>query len=143
MKGERKPHFMNVDLDLKSRADLAPLVARLARRASVLRSDRHRGLHCATFELLSSRQHTPERCIAGLARLIEGLPVTERRLTQRIFDVGIQAGADGHVFRPTITTATLARVAALRAALTVTVYPYGWGEKKTSPRRVVTDARGP
>ena len=118
MTSETATHFLNVDLDVKSRANLAPLVGRMERRAVVLHSDRRRGVHSARFELLGTRQGTPDQCIAGLARLIEDLPAAERGLwdeaSARIFDIGIQAGADGQVFKLKIKAATLERVAAAR-----------------------------
>lgn len=125
--------FLNVDLEIKSRANLAPLVGRLERRAVAVRSERLRGVHHASFEVASARPSTPDRCIARLARLIEALPAAERRLweraSERIFDIGIQAGANGAVFKPKIKAATLERVAALGAAIVVTVYPHGWSDR--------------
>ena len=129
MSAEHATHFSNVDLDIKSRANLGALAAWMERRAVVLQSQRHRGVHFVSIELSSARQATPDTCIAGLARLIEGLPAAERRLWDgafaRIFDIGIQAGADEEVYRPEIKSATLARVAALHAAIVFTVYPFG------------------
>lgn len=124
--------FLNVDLDLRSRADLTPLVDRLEPKTVVLRAEKYRGIYVASFELLSFRASTPDGCIAGLAGLIEDLPPAARRLwngaSERVFDVGIQAGADRQAFKPKIKAATLERVAALRADIVVTIYPYGWGE---------------
>lgn len=132
MADERTTHFLNVDLEVRSRASLAALVARLEGRVVVLSSERLRGVHLARFETLGARTATPDRCIAALVRLVEDLPRPERRLwdgaSERVFDIGIQAGRDGQVFRPKIAASTLARVAALGAGIRVTVYPFGWGE---------------
>lgn len=139
MTRRRPTHFLNVDLEVRSRKNIEPLVAWMDREAVVLRSERHRGLHVASFELASARQSTPDRRIARLAALVEALPTAERSLwdgaSVRTFDVGVQAGADGHVFVAPLASATLSRVAGLGASVVVTVYPYGWGEALTPRAR--------
>lgn len=139
-------HFLNVDLDVTSRADLTPLVDCLEPKTVVMRSERLRGIYFASFELLSSRARTPDQTIAGLARLVEDLPVTGRRLWDRalarVFDIGIQAGSVWPAYKSKIEAGTLARVAGLRADVIVTVYPHDdEGMARTSPPRRARTAR--
>lgn len=118
-------HFLNVDLDLKSKADLAPLVAKLGRKVVVLHERKERGAYYVSLEL-SKQQASPEACMAAFAKLIEALPRPERRLwdaaASRRFDVGVQADGEGVVFVTPIKAATLGRIAKVGGEIVTTVY---------------------
>ena len=118
--------FLNVDLELEAKHDLAPLLAALDASVVVLHRRRYRGFYFASMELYEFRRYlTPDACIAGFARLVEALPPATRRLwdraTHRHFDVGIEAAHRG-IYRALIKARTLRRVADLRGEIVLTVY---------------------
>jgi hypothetical protein len=119
-------HFLNVDLGIKSRADLAPLLAKLDPKVVVLHQRRDRGFHHASMELYEfSRYLDPERCIEGFARLIEKLPPATRRVWDRAahrrFNIGIEAET-GAPYLALLEAKTIRRVAAVNGELVITVY---------------------
>jgi hypothetical protein len=116
--------FANVDLDVASRADLAPLIAALAPRAFQLSAFRRRGLNVATFEL-SRQPRDPDAGIRAFVSLIESLPPTARAVwkgaTKRDFNVGVEAAERAQVF--TVLAETVVRAGRVGASISFTVYP--------------------
>lgn len=119
-------HFLNVDLDLKSKADLGPLLDAMGENVVGIHSEKRRGAHRVLLELYELRYVDAERCLARFADLIRRLPTPARRLwngaLHRRFDVGIQAVSGGPTFTSALTNATLRRVGELGGELIVTVY---------------------
>jgi hypothetical protein len=114
--------FLNVDLDIESSEDMAPLAAALEPHAYELERPPGR----ASFELgepVSPR--APEPLIREFVRLVEALPPAARaiwdRAQARVFDIGIQSSR--HPFQEThsIGPDTLRAAAAIGAGITVTV----------------------
>lgn len=119
--------FLNVDLEIESRADLAPLAAELEPQASILyvgpiRDDGH----LLNLECLLANPPSPDDTIHELCRLVEGLSPTGRELWERAdrreFDVGFDATTEHLAARFALRTDTLARLNSLRATLAVSVY---------------------
>jgi hypothetical protein len=122
-----KTHFLNVDLDLRSRQDLGLLLSALDRKVVVLHSGKQRGIQFAVLELYeSSRYVEPETCIARFVQLVRRLPTSARRLwngaMERRFNIGIQGANKGETFTTLITTTTLRRVAEVGGEIVITVY---------------------
>jgi hypothetical protein len=79
--GDRATHFLNVDLELRSRADLGPLVAAVDKKMVVLHSRRERGISHASLELYEfSRYVDPDMCIARFVQVVRRLPPSARRV---------------------------------------------------------------
>ena len=127
-------HFLNVDLDIESAADLRPLAAELEAVSVVLHAETTgRGRNRVSLVRLESLNcdtaHGPDAVIHDLCGVIEALSPAGRALwysaTVRQFDVGYDAQPiPGHpaarfVLRPD----TIGRAARLGVTLAVTVYP--------------------
>ena len=118
--------FANVDLDIASRADLAPLVAAFEPRAFCLHSSvsRRGGVNTATFEL-SRQPRNPDAGIRAFVALISSLSPKARALwngaTKRDFNVGVEAAAQAQVF--TIRPETVALAGRVGGSISFTVYP--------------------
>ena len=116
--------FANVDLDVASRADLAPLVAALAPRAFQLSAFRRRGLNVAIFEL-TRQPRNPDAGIRAFVSAIQSLPPAARAVwkgaTTRDFNVGVEAAERAQVF--TVRAATVVLAGRVGASITFTVYP--------------------
>lgn len=122
-----KPQFLNVDLEVLSKADPAPLVKAFERkRVSVLFCGDQGEQYFAAFELFTTRR-TLEQLLAGFCDLLETLPPKAATIwktaSRRTFDIGIQSGDTRPVLALRISPTTLARIAALGATIAVTVYP--------------------
>jgi hypothetical protein len=122
--------FLNIDLDIRSRLSLAPLLevwptADQPERPSEGRAPRWLLVRHAR------PAHRAETTAKLLLRDVEQMSKSARRCwdraTSRTFDVGIQAGPPGRSFEEVqLSPRTLARIAAVGGVLKVTVYPpYG------------------
>lgn len=118
--------FANVDLDVASRADLAPLIAALEPRAFCLHGSAFRRgrLNVATFEL-SRQPRNPDAGIRAFVAVIESLPPKARALwngaRKRDFNVGVDAAEGSQVF--TVLAETVALAGRVRGSISFTVYP--------------------
>jgi hypothetical protein len=118
--------FSNVDLDVASRADLAPLMAALEPGAFCLdrSSFRRRGVSFASFEL-SHQPRNPDAGIRAFVSLVESLPPKARalwdRAIKRDFNVGVEAADRCQEF--TVLAETIALAGRVDASITFSVYP--------------------
>jgi len=117
--------FLNVDLDIRSRQDLDPLIAALGRRILVLHAARHGRTYTAHLELARSPKSS-DAAIRAFAGLIRALPKGARRLwdtaTVRDFNIGVQAAMQPHAYEIALAHETIEAVSALRARIVLTVY---------------------
>jgi hypothetical protein len=118
-------HFLNVDLDIYSKADLRSLVTALGKRVMVLYLGRIRRTHSAHLELAKITK-TADATIRGFCSLIEALPKLERDLWNaakvRDFNIGVQAGTQPHSTEFALAAATLKAAHELGARIVFTVY---------------------
>jgi len=119
-------HFLNVDLDIYSRADLQPLVAALGNKVFALYVGRDNRSYCAHLEIAKVTK-TVDSTIRALCGLIQALPNAERYLWNaarvRSFSVGIQAGREPRPCDFTIEAKTVEAVSELGAQIVLTLYP--------------------
>jgi len=117
--------FLNVDLEIWSHEDLAPLVDALDPHAYALYVGRVGRRYRASFEL-NRHARTPDTAIRRLVAAVRGLPPRQRarwnRATRRDFNIGIQAARDRHSREFPIEPATVAMVAKVGGRIVVTVY---------------------
>src|SRR5258708_5978753 len=119
--------FLNLDLEILSKASLAPLVKAFGKRVLVLHEGRWGRRHGAFLELSpSGHEENPDVLIRRLAALVRKLPVSARRLWNgaivKRFDIGVQAGLRPRNFELAIRTETLEAVARIGASIGITVY---------------------
>jgi len=123
--GGEKTRFLNVDLDIYSKANLRPLVAALGKEVFALHLGREGGLWSAHLEL-SEEPKNADAAIRCFAALVRALPPTKRRLwdaaVTRDFNIGVQAGSRPHAREIKLSPGTVQKVASLKARLVVTVY---------------------
>src|SRR5687768_14220383 len=117
--------FLNVDLDLVSSEDLAPLADALRPHLHALHVGRVRRRYWARFEL-PGQPRTADMAIRRLVAAIHGLPARQRarwnRTIRRDFNVGIQAAAQPRYSEFPIEPATVAMVGKIGGRIVVTVY---------------------
>ena len=91
-----RSEFLNVDLDLKSTADLAPLVRAFGRQVVTLHVGRVGRKHWVTLQLLPQPK-TPNEGIVGFGKLVTALPRRAREIwngATKEFDLGFQCGLE-------------------------------------------------
>ena len=126
-------HFLNVDLELVTRGEIAPLLASWSKNVVVLRHSIEEG-QCTVWLELDSQPREAEHALLGFLDLVGKLPDEVRDLwnscDDRCFNVGIQAGGEPHASTYTISPRTLGRISAVMARVAVTVYaPTSDGER--------------
>jgi len=118
-------YFLNVDLDICSKADIGTLVTALGRKVIVLHAGRIRQAHCVHLELAKTAK-TADAAIRGFCDLIEALPKPERDLWNaakaRDFNIGVQAGTEPHSTEFALAVETLKSASELGARIVFTVY---------------------
>ena len=119
--------FLNVDLDIWSKAPLDRLVDAFGGQVIVLRTGKENGRYGAHLEhARSGSGHDVDRAVRRLVRIVEQLPTDDRqiwnRAERREFNVGIQSGRKPHASEFRVEPGTLEAIARINARLTVTVY---------------------
>ena len=126
--------YLNVDLEIRSRSDLTPLVGALSRSLFLLHAGRIRGTFLASFET-PGLDLPPDRAIKRLADAVSALPPSARKFWKlardRVFDIGVAKSASRGVFALALRPETLGTIAQLDARLAFTLYP---AEKRTRQR---------
>lgn len=120
-----KSYFRNVDLDLYSRRDLAPLVKRFGNKVIVLFIGKTRGKYHAHLEV-NRHCTTPDSTIRAFCRLINNLPKPERNLWNtalvRSFSIGVEAEAGSPVTDFRVSQESVTSVSEVGAEIVLTVY---------------------
>ena len=121
----QKTTFLNVDLDISSRENLAPLAAALRPGLLALHVGRNRTRYWARLEL-RTQPPSPDAAIRRLVRAIQSLPRRQqgrwKRATTRDFNIGIQAAAKPHDSEFPLARETVQMLGKVRARLVITVY---------------------
>lgn len=118
---------MNVDLLLKSRDDLTPIVESFGEDVIVLANDKVGDFYFAYFEIAGSHAG-PNEDIGYFCALVESLDEQEKELWDnsfhRIFDIGYEAGDSGNSYASDLRHDVLSRISEFNASLRITIYPY-------------------
>ena len=121
----KKTTFLNVDLDISSREDLASLAAALRPRLFALHVGRTRKRYWARLEL-RTQPRSPDAAIRRLVRAIQSLPRRQqacwKRATARDFNIGIQAAEEPRNSEFSVAPATVQMVGRVRGRIIITVY---------------------
>lgn len=128
MKDGTRTHFLNVDLDLVAKQDLAELVRAFEPGAHALHCMPTEEGYMANLEL-STQPSEPEAAIHDFVGLIEKLAPEARGLwnaaSKRDFSIGVEAGSLPSNFELALTPAVLKLAAEVGARITFVVYVHG------------------
>ncbi|WP_456712232.1 hypothetical protein [Bradyrhizobium sp. USDA 4353] len=118
-------HFLNLDLVLRSKSDLTELIAHLDQGVYVLHHQEHEQEFLLVLETTDALD--PIACTDRFLTWIESLSDAARELwtgcTSRTFSYGFEGGGDFPALDITIPADLVLRIAALGAAIGITVYP--------------------
>lgn len=118
--------YLNVDLEVRSRRDLKPLIDALFPQLDTLYVGRIRKAHFASFEI-STLRNSPDSAITEMVRALSKLPEAARRLwdqaDDRVFDIGFEQLKGGQRIIWGLRQKTLHEVARLGARIAVSMYP--------------------
>jgi hypothetical protein len=116
--------YLNVDLEIRSRSNLMPLVDALRPQLDVLNAGRFGGEFVASFEVAGVTL-SPDVAIRRLARAVSGLPPSVRKLWRqardRVFDIGVERTAGRRAFPLALRPETVKTIARLNARLAYTL----------------------
>lgn len=122
----RLTRFLNVDLELVSRADAAELVAAFGPATLTLRDSSEDGRRTIWLELADGEPVDAEDAVRRFVALVRAFSPEARRVwtacERRCLNVGIQAGAAPHAAAFPFSSEAIAGVAEIGASLEVTVY---------------------
>ncbi|WP_139020652.1 hypothetical protein [Bradyrhizobium sp. ORS 285] len=130
-------HFLNLDLVLRSKSDLTELIAHLDQGVYVLHHQEHEQEFLLVLETTDALD--PIVCTEQFLTVIEALPEPAKALwngcTSRTFSYGSEGGREFPALDITIPADLVLRIAALGAAIGITVYPHGnaGAERKDEP----------
>jgi hypothetical protein len=113
--------FLTIDLDVRSRRSLAPLMA--AWPSAYQPVDDSRWLILTAF-VATSAENAAKHLLGHIGKLKGAVLGSWRAAHRRTFDIGVQAGGAGRAFEEVQLSAdTLRRIAAVGGQIQVTVYP--------------------
>jgi hypothetical protein len=132
---DRRPYFLNVDLDIESASSLRSLEKEFGERVVVLFSGRVNGRHWLRLETAKFTKSL-ETTVSDLCGLVEGLSPKGRKLWDRArtkeFNIGLETRfSSHHANRFAMRPSTLRRITKLGANVAVTLYR----EEKAEPAR--------
>ena len=119
--------FLTIDLDVRSRRSLAPLVAAWPRAYQPQIG--RQGVPDSRWLIMNAivadtAETAAKHLLRHIAKLKGKALVSWKQAYRRVFDIGVQAGGPGRAFEEVRLTAdTLRRIAAVGAQIQVTVYP--------------------
>jgi len=122
--------FLNLDLELRSKSDLASLAKYFDQHASLLHSGEYAGEFHVTVEAnIGGHENIgPQDCTRELLRTLSDLPTPLRSLFDgchlRVFDYGFDGGLESAPLSFDVPAVQLAQMAAMGLDIRVTVYPY-------------------
>ena len=131
-----KTTFLNVDLDIASRRDLAPLVDGLHPQLFALHVGRIRGRYRARLELRTQPSNVDtaiRRMVSAVERLPARLRAGWKGAVTRDFDIGIQAGERPPDTEFTIAQETVRMAGRVGARIVITVYGASLSRTARSP----------
>lgn len=118
--------FLNVDLEIESKQDIAQLVSDLGKSAMVLHYDKDETRQLARIEA-NADVTSPDSAINHLCELIESCSRNALKqwlsCTKRTFDIGFQSGKNPKCFNQALHADTLLRISAIGAGIEMTIYP--------------------
>ncbi len=118
-------HYINVDLEIKSRTDLSPIVDSFSNDVIVMYNGEWGKFFLAAFEGKNSAGVNED--IKFFCRLVECLNEKERKIWDesfsRIFDIGFQSGITPPSYGMSLESSVLNAVVNIGASIAITIYP--------------------
>ncbi|MCI5131894.1 MAG: hypothetical protein D3904_10280 [Candidatus Electrothrix sp. EH2] len=119
--------YLNVDLLIKSRDNLTPIVKAFGEDVIVLSNNKVGKFHHAYFEIAGSYAG-PNEDIEYFCSLIEGLEKEEKILWDnsfyRVFDIGYESGTSNNSYSSDLKGYIVKKIAIFNASIRVTIYPF-------------------
>ena len=130
--------YLNVDLEIRSRTSLLPVVEALRPHLLVLHAGRVRGTFLASFQLpgvTRSPDVAIRRFAQALADLAPALQARCREARDRVFDIGLEWAVGSRAFPLALRGDTVKTIAQLNARVAVTLYPRPRHEPRKPPAK--------
>jgi len=126
----KRATFLNLDMELDSGTDLAPLGEHLAKSGHILFNGRVKRAYrlCVEPVFRGKFISTPSACTVQFLDVLEQMPARLRKMfrecKRRVFDYGFDGGLESPPLSAALENEHLARMAKLGIEVRITVYPY-------------------
>jgi hypothetical protein len=120
--------FLNVDLELSSKANLQPLVTAMGTKVMVLHLERHKRTYRVNLEVAgySGYHENADSTIRAFCAIIRALPKAAIKLWNsakvRDFNVGVQAGTQPPSYEIALEAETVRAASEVNARIVLTIY---------------------
>ena len=118
--------YLTVDLVVKSREDLTPIVNDFGEEVFVLHNGKTGDFYHAYLEI-SERYEGPNKEIGFFCSLIEALGPVERQIWDncfsKTFDIGYECGDSNRSFSSELRPEVIERIANCGGSIEITIYP--------------------
>ena len=116
--------FLNIDLDIVSKNDIAPIIDEFGDQVCVLNNESRDGNYCASFETVCTEEN---KIIETYVALVNDLSPGTRKLwnecTLREFDFGYSSGETPSTFRSKISSKSVKELSEVGGSIVITIYP--------------------
>lgn len=122
--------FINLDLEITSSNDLAPLISYFGKKVFVLFNGESENGNFLCLEPLFEDLHSNniENCINHFVHLLKNLPIELAEVWNschsRVFDFGFEGGIEQPPLYTAISNALLREIAQLNVEIRITIYPF-------------------
>lgn len=118
--------YLTVDLVLKSRDELTPIVNIFGEEVLVLSNGKSGEFYSAFLEIAHSHEG-PNEDISHFCSLIESLGLAERKIWDncfcKAFDIGYECGGSNRSFSSELRPEVVEKIARCGGSIEVTIYP--------------------
>ena len=116
--------FLNIDLEIESKENIAPLVKEFEKHWVVFHFSENKGLYSASFE---TAQMSTKEIINEYFKVIDSLngAVLElwKNCLTRKFDIGFDSGHTPRSFSYELSKEVLNKIISIRGTINITIYP--------------------
>lgn len=118
--------YLNTDLDIKSQADISPIIKAFGNKVYVLHQENKEGYYCASLEI-NDRVIDANLTAEYFCHLVDRLPDHIRTIwdncDERILDMGYESGKLPNYYRSELKLSTIQKIAEVGMSIAITIYP--------------------
>ncbi|MGK7950139.1 MAG: hypothetical protein AB4368_15500 [Xenococcaceae cyanobacterium] len=118
--------YLNTDLDIKSKEDIAPIIKAFGNKVYVLHQESKESYYFASLEIndnVVDANLTAEYFCNLVARLPDDIRAIWDNCDDRILDIGYESGTLPRYYRSELKPTTVQKIAEVGMSIVITIYP--------------------
>jgi len=120
---EMETHFLNIDLDIESKADISTLVSELEVSLTLMTNHVCEGINRASFESeYSIIEEIIENYVTAISLLGDEAALQWNNCRKREFNLGFQAENSPRSYEKSISAESLSKISSVNGQVGITVY---------------------